>query len=176
MRSPILLPDPRPHHLDQLLESGVRTRLHVRDHSHGLPPYARLGADGGTHGEHDGKIPTDLEVGLERTLAEWFAAWSETDAATRREALARCCADDIEFRDDWTVAVGIDALNQHIAMCFQFMPDWKLESTGEVRICREEALVGWRSVGPEGAMLEGFNHVSAARDGTLRRITGFQAG
>ena len=59
---------------------------------------------------------------------------------------------------------------------FQFMPGWKLESTGEVRICRGEALVGWRSVGLEGAMLEGFNHVSAARDGTLRRITGFQAG
>ena len=56
------------------------------------------------------------------------------------------------------------------------MPGWKLESTGEVRICRGEALVGWRSVGLEGAMLEGFNDVSAARDGTLRRITGFQAG
>jgi hypothetical protein len=74
------------------------------------------------------------------------------------------------------VANGIDLLSQHIANCFRFMPGWKLEATGEVRICRGEALIGWRSVGPGGASLEGFNHVSAALDGTLRRVTGFQAG
>ena len=119
---------------------------------------------------------TDLEVGLERTLAAWFSAWSEPDEAARLETLEGCCVDEIEFRDDWTVARGIELLNQHIAMCFQFMPGWKLEPTGEVRICRGEALVGWRSVGPDGAALDGFNHVSAARDGTLRRVTGFQAG
>jgi len=119
---------------------------------------------------------TDLEVGLERTLEGWFSAWSEPDGAARLEILGACCEGDIEFRDDWTVAVGIEQLNQHIAMCFQFMPGWKLEPTGDVRICRGEALVGWRSTGPDGAAPEGFNHVSAARDGTLRRVTGFQAG
>ena len=117
----------------------------------------------------------DLEAGLERTLAGWFSAWSEPDEATRLETLKSCCADEIEFRDDWTVAGGIEALNQHISMCFMFMPGWRLESTGDVRICRGEALVGWRSVGPDGAAIEGFNHVVAARDGTLRRVAGFQA-
>ena len=92
------------------------------------------------------------------------------------ETLKACGADDIEFRDDWTVAGGIEALNQHISMCFMFMPGWRLESTGDVRICRGEALVGWRSVGPDGTAIEGFNHVSATRDGSLRRIGGFQAG
>ena len=56
------------------------------------------------------------------------------------------------------------------------MPGAKLEPTGDVRICRGEALVGWRSVGADGATLEGFNHVVADRDGTLRRVAGFQAG
>ena len=119
---------------------------------------------------------SDLETGLERTLAHWFSAWSEPDEAARLETLRACCADGIEFRDDWTVAGGIDLLNQHITMCFQFMPGWKLEPTGDVRICRGQALVGWRSVGPDGATLEGFNHVSVAPDGTLHRVTGFQAG
>ena len=118
---------------------------------------------------------SDLEVGLERTLADWFSAWSEPDDATRLEILKGCCADEIEFRDDWTVACGIDLLNQHISMCFKFMPGAKLEATGDVRICRGEALVGWRSVGPDGATLEGFNHVRAARDGTLHRVAGFQS-
>ena len=118
---------------------------------------------------------TDLEAGLERTLEGWFSAWSEPDEATRLETLKSCCADEIEFRDDWTVAGGIEALNQHISMCFMFMPGWRLESTGDVRICRGQALVGWRSVGPDGTAIEGFNHVVAARDGTLRRVAGFQA-
>lgn len=115
----------------------------------------------------------DLEVGLERTLADWFSAWNEPDEATRLATLKRCCADEIEFRDDWTVASGIDGLSQHISMCFMFMPGAKLEPTGAVSICRGEALVGWRSVGPDGATVEGFNHVQAARDGTLHRVAGF---
>ncbi len=119
---------------------------------------------------------SDLGVGLERTLGNWFSAWTEPDEANRLEALRACCADDVVFRDDWAVANGIDLLSQHIANCFRFMPGWKLEATGEVRICRGEALIGWRSVGPDGASLEGFNHVSAAPDGTLQRVTGFQAG
>ena len=118
----------------------------------------------------------DLETGLERTLAGWFSAWSEPDEATRLDILQACCADDIEFRDDWTVAGGIDLLNQHISMCFMFMPGSKLEPTGDVRICRGEALVGWRSVGPDGTAVEGFNHLTATADGTLSRVTGFQAG
>ena len=119
---------------------------------------------------------TDLEAGLTRTLPLWFRAWSEQDDATRLATLEQCCADEIEFRDDWTVARGVGPLSQHISMCFRFMPGAKLEPTGDVRICRGEALVGWRSVGADGATLEGFNHVVADRDGTLRRVAGFQAG
>ncbi len=119
---------------------------------------------------------TDLEAGLERTLAGWFSAWNDHDDASRLETLRACCADDVEFRDDWTTASGIDLLSRHIANCFTYMPGWKLEPTGDVRICRGEALVGWRSVGLEGASIEGFNHVRAARDGTIHRVAGFQAG
>ena len=118
----------------------------------------------------------DLQRGLERTLPGWFAAWSEPDDAARLETLRRCCAEDVEFRDDWTVASGIESLSLHISMCFRFMPGWKLEPSGDVRVCRGEALVGWRSVGPDGAVLEGFNHVRATPDGTLKRVAGFQAG
>ena len=118
----------------------------------------------------------DLEAGLERTLAGWFSAWNEADDATRLETLQACCADEIEFRDDWAVAGGIELLNQHISMSLMLMPGSKLEPTGDVRICRGEALVGWRSIAPDGAALEGFNHLSAARDGTIRRVTGFPAG
>lgn len=117
----------------------------------------------------------DLAAGLERTLPEWISAWNQQDEETRMAALRRCCADDITFRDDWTGLSGIGLLSMHIANCHQYMPGYTLEHTGDVRVCRGEALVGWRATGPGGPS-EGFNHIQADPDGTIRRVTGFQQG
>ncbi len=114
----------------------------------------------------------DLEAGLERTLAGWFSAWNEQDDERRLELLESCCAEDVEFRDEWADARGVDRLSQHIMMCFRFMPGWSIEATGDVRICRGEALVGWRSTGPGGAV-QGFNLVRASPDGLIKRVAGF---
>ncbi len=117
----------------------------------------------------------DLAAGLDRTLPEWIAAWNEQDEEARMAALRRCCADDVTFRDDWTGLSGIGLLGMHIANCHQYMPGYSLEHTGDIRICRGEALVGWRTTGPGGPG-EGFNHIQADPDGTIRRVTGFQQG
>lgn len=117
----------------------------------------------------------DLTAGLDRTLPEWIAAWNEQDEGTRMTALRRCCADDITFRDDWTGLSGIGLLSMHIANCHRYMPGYTLEHTGDVRVCRGEALVGWRATGPGGPS-GGFNHIRADPDGTIRRVTGFQQG
>jgi uncharacterized protein YndB with AHSA1/START domain len=117
----------------------------------------------------------DLTSGLERTLAGWFSAWNDQDTESRLETLRASCADDVTFRDEWTDSAGVDLLNVHIGNCFMYMPGWKLEQTGDVRICRGEAIVGWRGVGPGGMAMEGYNHVSADADGTIRRVTGFTA-
>lgn len=118
---------------------------------------------------------TDLAAGLERTLAAWFAAWNDPGADTRLASLRGCCAEDVEFQDEWAVARGVDRLNLHITNCHRFMPGWKIEPTDDPRICRGEALVKWRSSGPGGTQ-EGHNHVRAAHDGTLLRVAGFQKG
>lgn len=158
------------------IEEGCRIELR-----HSQLPSTRIAQEHeGGWGFHLGRMAlfanrADLEAGLERTLPAWFSAWNEPDEANRLEMLRACCADDVEFRDDWTVSFGIQGLSQHISMCFMFMPGWTLEPAADVRICRGEALVGWRSVGPDGTLLlEGFNHLRADRDGTLRRVTGFQ--
>ncbi len=129
---------------------------------------------------HMGKLAlhanrADLATGLKRTLAGWFEAWNNPDADARLAALRACCAEDVEFQDEWAVARGVERLNLHIANCHRFMPGWKIESTGDARICRGEALVGWRSHGPTGTQ-EGHNHVRAAHDGTILRVAGFEAG
>lgn len=116
---------------------------------------------------------SDLAAGLKRTLPRWFEAWNEAeDAEARLAALRACCFEEVEFRDEWAVARGVESLSVHIANCHRFMPGWRIEAAGEPRICRGEALVSWRSTGP-GGPVEGVNHLRAAHDGRLRRVAGF---
>lgn len=117
----------------------------------------------------------DLSETLGAALDAWFAAWNETDPGARADLLARCCATDVEFRDDYTEAAGRDLLSLHIGNTQQFMPGWRIESSGPVVICRGEALAPWRYSGPDGVTVEGTNHVTASPDGTLHRVTGFTA-
>ena len=118
----------------------------------------------------------DLAAGLDRTLPSWIAAWNERDAEARMAALERCCSDGIAFRDEWTALSGTAMLGMHIGSCHHYMPGYTLEHTGDIRICRGEALVGWRATGPGGQPTEGFNHILADPDGRIHRVTGFQAG
>lgn len=115
---------------------------------------------------------TDLAAGLDRTLVDWFAAWNDQDEESRLETLRRCCSTDVEFRDDWTEMSGVELLNLHISNCLRYMPGYSLEPAGDIRICRGEALVGWRTSGPMGTQ-EGTNHICASPDGTILRVTGF---
>jgi len=114
----------------------------------------------------------DLEPGLARTMAGWFAAWNDHDDASRLETLKSCCSADVEYRDEWTALTGIELLSMHIGNCFKYMPGYALAATGDVRICRGEALVGWSSTGPAGPV-EGHNVVRALPDGTIARVTAF---
>ena len=116
----------------------------------------------------------DLSAGLERTLPVWVAAWNAQDPEKRLARLQQVCDKNVEFRDDWTAIRGVDLLSVHIGNCHHYMPGYALEHTGDIRICRGEALVGWRATGPRGQPMEGLNHVRADPDGTIRRVTGFQ--
>lgn len=118
---------------------------------------------------------SDLSEGLARTLPDWYAAWNDPNDESRLETLRRCCSADVEFRDDWTEMSGVELLSQHIANCIRYMPGYTLEPMSEVRVCRGEALAGWRSTAPMGTQ-EGHNHICASADGTILRVTGFAAG
>lgn len=117
----------------------------------------------------------DLGAGLRRTLPRWVAAWNEQDPGARIGVLRQACDENVRFRDDWTAVRGVDLLSVHIGNCHQYMPGYALEHTGDIRICRGEALAGWRAVGPGGRPMEGTNHIRADPDGTMHRVTGFRA-
>lgn len=116
---------------------------------------------------------TDLEVTLGPALEAWFGAWNETDAAERTALIERCCATDVEFRDEYASLRGSELLGLHIGNTQRFIPGWRIERTGDPRICRGEALVDWSAAGPGGRRFTGTYHLVADPDGTLDRITAF---
>lgn len=116
----------------------------------------------------------DLTASLGPALAAWFGAWNETDADRRAALLARCCAEDIEFRDEYAALRGRDTLGLHIGNTQHFVPEWTIAAEGALRICRGEALQGWAATGPGGERFTGTHHLAADPRGTLRRVTAFQ--
>ncbi|MCG8467152.1 MAG: SRPBCC domain-containing protein [Gemmatimonadetes bacterium] len=116
---------------------------------------------------------SELDGSLSASLEGWFAAWNEPDETARLALLQGCCDDEIEFRDEWSSTRGVELLSLHISNSLRFMPGWRLEPSGEPRVCRGEALFDWRSDGPSGEVVEGTNHARVGFDGRLRRVTGF---
>lgn len=117
----------------------------------------------------------DLADSLGPSVDAWFRAWGETDPDARDALLRECCAEDIEFRDEYAEASGRELLSVHIGNTQQFMPGFSIRGTGPAVVCRGEALVPWESSGPDGTAFRGTNHVVARPDGTITRVTGFFA-
>lgn len=115
----------------------------------------------------------DLAETLGESIDAWFGAWNEDDADARDALLRSCCAEDVEFRDEYADAKGRDLLSKHIGNTRQFMPGFSIAATGPAVVCRGEALVPWTSTGPDGSSFAGTNHIAARPDGTITRVTGF---
>jgi len=118
---------------------------------------------------------TDLAATLGPAVDAWFAAWNEDDGDARDALLLECCAEDVEFRDEYAEATGRDLLATHIGNTRQYMPGFSIRATGPIVVCRGEALVPWESTGPGGTSIAGTNHLVARPDGTILRVTGFVA-
>jgi uncharacterized protein YndB with AHSA1/START domain len=114
---------------------------------------------------------------LGSTIGTYFSAWSDTDADSRMHLLDACCAEDIEFKDEYAAFAGRDKLSLHIGSTQHFVPDATMELDGEVRICRGEVLIPWKAMSAEGEVLfRGINYALVSGDGALRRVVGFWGG
>jgi uncharacterized protein YndB with AHSA1/START domain len=116
---------------------------------------------------------SDLSRSLGPSIDAWFRAWSETDPEARDALLRECCAEEVEFRDEYAEASGRELLSVHIGRTQQFMPGFSTHASGPAVVCRGEALVPWESTGPDGTTFSGTNHIAARPDGTITRVTGF---
>lgn len=166
---------------------GSRVTIELRDDEHGtLVVFRHELADAAVRDHHVQGWRYHLSVfaqvasarehaGADRVVDAWFAAWNETDAASRAAMLAACCTEDIAFRDAWSALQGRGELAPHIGGAQQFAPGLRLVRSGTVRHCQGTALVDWQMQQGGAAIAAGTNVFELTPDGRIRSAVGIAA-
>jgi uncharacterized protein YndB with AHSA1/START domain len=146
--------------LHEFAEPGVRDE-HVQGWRYQLSLFGNLVAD-------------LVHAGAAERVDEWFALWSETDAAARAATLARIASPQVRFRDRFSMIDGAAELVPHIAAAQRFMPDMHLRRQGDVRHCQGTVLADWVAAGNDGQIRSGGTNVFTLQgDGLIEAVTGF---
>ena len=119
-------------------------------------------------------VTTEQHAGAQALIDRYFAAWTETDAATRRATLAATCTDDVVYRDRFGFSSGRDDLDGHIAAAQLHLPS-TLARTGDARLSQGLAIVDWHARNDTAIAARGTTVFDLAPDGRIARATGFWA-
>lgn len=103
-------------------------------------------------------------------LADLLEVFGERDAGRRRAAVARLCADDVEFADAEGTLTGHDALVAKAQQILDGAPGFVFTPVGDVRVVQDLGYLAW-AFGPEGAppVVTGADIV-LVRDGLITSI------
>ncbi len=106
-------------------------------------------------------------------INQYVATWNETDAATRRELIARTWTDDGSYLDPLLSGEGHDGIDAMIGGVQSQFPGYRFRRTGILDAHHDRVRFGWE-LGPEGGpSFVGGLDVGVLADGRLRSITGF---
>jgi hypothetical protein len=111
---------------------------------------------------------------VEQRLADYFAAWNETEAEERGRLLQGSLSDDAELVDPTGRWRGVDGLSERIAHYHADAPGTKVVPSSGVDAHNDVEHYGWKIVDPSGnEVMEGLDVAERDRDGRLRRILMF---
>jgi len=91
-----------------------------------------------------------VNAGAPDVVDEWFALWTEPDAAKREATLGRIAARKVRFRDRYSRLDGIDEIVAHTGAAQRFMPGMGLERKGSIRHCQGTVLADWVARSSDG--------------------------
>ena len=141
--------------------SDAKTRdAHVQGWRYQLAVFARL-------------VSEEALAAAPEHVDAFLAAWSEPDAARRRELLESCAAKTLVFRDQFSATDGIDEMQANLEAVRMHMPGVSLVRAGDVRVVHGTALVGWTAEKDGAPMGRGTNVVDFDGDGRIARVVGF---
>ena len=150
----------RVHLAHEFAEAAVRDQ-HVQGWRYQLSLFANVVANE-IHGDAGERVD------------QWFAMWSDGDAASRTAALASLAAPGVRMRDRFSAVDGVDELTAHIAAAQRFMPGLRLQREGNARHCQGVVVADWVAVGPDGQPRgRGTNVFTLDPDGKVETVTGF---
>lgn len=113
-------------------------------------------------------------MSIEDVIAEYSAAWSETDPDARLDMLRRTVVEDVPYVDPGAECTGLPALSDVIAGVQGTFPGAVLVRTSAVDRHHDCIRFSWVFLDPAGApLLEGIDVCTVAADGRLGSFTVF---
>jgi hypothetical protein len=111
---------------------------------------------------------------VDATLANYFAAWNETDADQRQQLLGQCLSDEAELIDPTGRWQGINGLSVRIANYHSSAPGTAVVSASGVDEHNGIERYAWKIVDPSGnELMEGLDIAERDSAGRLQRIVMF---
>jgi uncharacterized protein YndB with AHSA1/START domain len=81
---------------------------------------------------------------------EWYAAWAATDDQDRDQRFAKIAAQDVQFRDRYSLLTGQVDLSAHAGAAQRFMPGIGLRRKGDARHCQGTVIAEWVAAQADG--------------------------
>ncbi|MBI3493418.1 MAG: SRPBCC domain-containing protein [Acidobacteria bacterium] len=152
----------RLHFMHEFAEASVRD-MHVQGWRYHLSLFSNV-------------VSNELHANAASAVDEWFGAWTEEDAAKRRQRLAAIAAPGVRFRDRFSLIDGIGEVNDQIGAAQRFMPGIRMERRGDVRQCQGTVLADWVALTKDNQERgRGTNIYSFGPNGKIESVVGFWA-
>ena len=110
------------------------------------------------------------------TLIErYLAVWNETDAATRRNLIARTWTAEARYLDPMLSAEGPEGIDAMVQTVQERFPGHRFRRTGAADGHHDRLRFGWELAPEAGGapMVRGVDFATIAADGRLASVTGF---
>jgi hypothetical protein len=112
---------------------------------------------------------------VNQTVANYIAAWNETDAGRRREIVARVWAEDGAYLDAHRAGEGHAAIAAMIGAAQEQFPGYRFRLASGIEAHHDRVRFSWAAGGaPEAPLFfAGTDFATLAPDGRFRAVTGF---
>ena len=112
---------------------------------------------------------------INETVANYVAAWNETDAGRRRTIIERTWSDDGTYLDHHRDGAGHAAIDQMIAAVQERFPGYRFRLCSGIEAHHGRVRFSWSAGGTDTAPLffGGTDFAVVAEDGRFRTVTGF---
>jgi hypothetical protein len=112
---------------------------------------------------------------INTTIANYIAAWNETDSDKRRDIIARAWTDTGTYLDSHRDSTGHDAIDAMIAAVQQMFPGYRFRLSSGIDVHHDRVRFSWQAGGAPNTPLcfAGTDFATIAPDGRFNSVTGF---